>query len=459
MVGKGLFIALAVGVAACKNGIPQPPAALPNDCSQDSECGANFRCDHEMRRCVCTSDAACPGKYCNAFTGLCVETVGGCKSNADCASGQYCNTALRTCKPITPFCQPCKTDAECGAASACAAHPDYPGAGTFCVSACNGGACASPLACRQSAGKSLCFPQNACGVSNACIPDSLRPCSADPDCADPGQACDSSLHACIARSRTCPPGDSCDPQARLCKQQCTTDDDCLRTIEHAPGYQCRANACFLRTLCNADSDCTSGQICDANPDGSKSCRPGCVSNTDCPLGTSCNDDPTHPRCRPGCAQNADCALNTVCSNGACVSATASCSSQACQDTAVCAIGGTCVNDCCVEANLSTLCPPSGLCGSCPATGCNINCASSCYPMNLGPCSTLAQCSQFPGAVCNATLGQCQVLAHLSPCSSDADCPMKGFKCFGPSQLPCGGTTSLCFPAEQAAQVACALGHP
>src|SRR5437016_12356116 len=93
MVRKCAWAALFVVIAACKNGIPQPPAALPDTCSGDSECGANFRCDHEMRRCVCTSDAACPGKYCNAFTGLRVESVGGCKSNADCAATQYCNTA------------------------------------------------------------------------------------------------------------------------------------------------------------------------------------------------------------------------------------------------------------------------------------------------------------------------------------------------------------------------------
>ena len=462
MVRECAWAALYVALAACKNGIPQPPAALPDTCSGDSECSAGFRCDHEMRRCVCTSDAACPGKYCNAFTGLCVDTVGGCKANTDCSSGQYCNTALRTCKPITPFCQACKTDAECGAGSACATHPDFPNAGTFCVAACNSaGACANGLTCRKAAtGQNLCYPAGACGVSNACIPDTLKPCSADADCGDPAQTCDLSLKACISRSRTCPPGDSCDPQARLCKQQCFSDDDCLKIVEHAPGYRCRANACFLLTLCSTDSECSNGQICDANPDGSKSCRAGCVANTDCPLGASCNNDPMHPRCQPGCAVNTDCALNTTCSSNICVSTSASCSTQACQDTAVCPIGGTCNKNCCVEAILSTLCPPSGICGSCPPSGCVDNCASSCFTLSLGPCTTLAQCSAFPGAVCNSALGQCQVLAHLLPCNNA--CAMKGFKCRQKSALAaCGlsATGDLCFPDEQAAQVACELGHP
>jgi len=82
-------------------------------------------------------------------------------------------------------------------------------------------------------------------------------------------------------------------------------------------------------------------------------------------------------------------------------------------------------------------------------------------MRLGPCTTLAQCSQFPGAVCNPTEGQCQVLAHLSPCNTDADCAMKGFKCRQKANIfGCGGVAGgLCFPDEQAAQVACELGHP
>jgi hypothetical protein len=62
-------------------------------------------------------------------------------------------------------------------------------------------------------------------------------------------------------------------------------------------------------------------------------------------------------------------------------------------------------------------------------------------------------------VCNSAQGQCQVYSHLSACTSDADCPMKGFKCLPRTQTPCGGAGSLCFPSEQAAQVACAVGHP
>src|SRR5438105_891298 len=266
MLQRCVWAALAVSLAACKGSVVQPPAAVPDTCSTDSECQAHFRCDLELRRCVCTSDAACPGKFCNAFTGLCVDSVGGCTSDTSCKSGQYCNTALRTCKAVTAFCQPCKQDQECGAGSSCAAHPDFPQAGTFCVPACTAGACANGLSCKKAASSaSLCYPAAACGNSNACVPDSLKPCSSDNDCGDATQTCDQGLKACVVRNRTCGAGFACDPQSKLCVAACGSDSDCA-TIEGAPGYQCRANACFRRGVCSQDSDCNSGQICQRNAD-------------------------------------------------------------------------------------------------------------------------------------------------------------------------------------------------
>src|SRR3954467_6874775 len=366
MLKRCALAALAL-VLACQNGIPQAPAALPDTCSGDAECAAGFRCDREMRRCVCTSDTACASsganKFCNAFTGLCVGSVGGCSDDPDagttsCGAGQYCNTAARTCKPITGFCQPCQADAECGSGSACAVHPDFPAAGKFCVASCStSGTCANGLSCKPAAGGAkLCYPGRACGASNACIPDTLQLCNADADCGDPAQTCDLSLKACISRNRTCPAGDACDPQSRLCVHACSNDADC-QVIENAPGFQCRANACFALAVCAKDSDCTNGQICKQNQDGSKSCHAGCVANSDCPLGSGCDkSDSNHPRCAPGCTQNSDCALNTRCASGVCVSTQGGCN-QVCQATAVCKIGGVCnPQSCCEQTDLTIFCP-------------------------------------------------------------------------------------------------------
>ena len=479
------FVATALFCAAlaCKNGSPAPAPTLPDTCSSDTECQAGFRCDREQRRCVCTGDDACPGKFCNAFTGLCVDTIAGCTSDAACGAGQVCDRALRTCKPVTPFCQPCHANAQCGAGSKCAPHPQYPQAGTFCVPLCaapaGGGSpgCANGLTClAATSGDKLCYPSTgACGQSNACVPDSLKLClNGDGDC-DAAQACDKTLRQCVARVRTCPAGDACDPQSKLCARACGSDADCA-VVEGKPGYLCRANACFLRALCNGDGDCSPGQTCTANPDGSKSCRQGCVTASDCPLGQGCSQaDPNHPRCLAGCTQNVDCPVNTVCLNGACAGSNPPACAQTCQTTAACPVGAYCQNNCCVGLDFNAACQPgdapgaspSKACPACiPGRGCTQSCQSSCFPLTLGACNSQNDCvaqGYPPDVICNTTPGiqRCQVLGHLQSCAdtvSSSDCPAKGFRCVSASQFGCGTGGGICFPYEAAAQASCALGH-
>ena len=208
------LLALLLGPATigCKSSSPgsNPDASVVPTCSSDAECATGFRCDRENRQCVCTGDDACPsGQFCNAFTGLCVETVAGCTSDAQCP-GQYCERSLRSCKPITGVCGKCRTDPQCGANSKCAAHPDFPTAGTFCSPLCVGadggsGGCPGGLTCRGT----ICVPvQGACGVTNACVPDTLAICTKDADCTDATQQCDLKLQACVAKNRFCPAGDA-----------------------------------------------------------------------------------------------------------------------------------------------------------------------------------------------------------------------------------------------------------
>jgi len=85
-------------------------------------------------------------------------------------------------------------------------------------------------------------------------------------------------------------------------------------------------------------------------------------------------------------------------------------------------------------------------------------------MNLGACTDNASCQNrgFPaGTFCNTTSGvqQCQVPGALQPCSTSADCPIKGFRCTLLSTFGCNSTAGVCYPYEQAAQVACGVGHP
>jgi hypothetical protein len=452
-------VLLASALWACTSTGSSPASAGAGaalTCSSDAECQAGFKCDRESRACVCTGDAACPaGQFCNAFTGQCVASVPGCTSSASCQAGQFCNRALRSCQAVTATCGKCKGDDECGSGSRCAVNPAFPTAGTFCAPSCSGAAaCAAGYTCNSSAG--LCVPsQGACGTTNLCVPDTLAACAKDVDCADAAQQCDVSLKGCVAKNRSCPAGDACDPQQRVCVHACQADTDC-KLIEGAAGYRCRNNACFKLATCTSDADCSSAnkQICTANPDGSKSCAPGCVKASDCPLGQGCNNDPSHPRCTAQCGQSADCPLNAVCNSGACVSTFASCA-QACQATPACAVGASCSsNGCCVGgavADFKALCPK----------GCALSVPGNCYAVPGADCSSggqqLCDARYLPvgSTTCKAfgTGIYCVADLQFKACSGDADCPYKGFHC-----AALGGAQPLCLPYEAPAVDACLAAH-
>ena len=459
----GLLASAAFGLAGCtsSSNAGNPDAAVIATCSSDAECGAGFRCDRDSRQCVCTGDEACPsGKFCNAFTGLCVDSVPGCTSDAVCKQGEYCDRALRSCKPVTAVCGKCRTDAECGQNSKCAVNPAFPTAGAYCSPTCGPGgdagtsACPGGLLCNSV---NLCVPaQGACGVTNSCVPDTLAVCSKGADCAfDATQLCDTVLGACVAKNHACPSGDACDPQQHVCVHSCAADADC-KLIEGAVGYRCRNNACFALATCTADSDCSSAnkQICAPNPDGSKSCKPGCVLPGDCPLGQGCNNDPSHPRCTPSCQQNSDCPLNAVCNAGACKSAFGGCN-QACQATAACAVGAACsTNGCCAGGTYADF---SSLCGK----GCTVG-APGCFPIYPLEClggQNVCDLAYPPAGTTHCDTGntkRCVINLSFKTCTGDASCPYKGFLC---RPFPSNNSPTYCLPVEDAAQTACIIAHP
>ena len=88
-------------LAACKSSVPPPPTAVPDTCSSDAECESNFRCDLQLRRCVCTADSACGGTtpFCNAFTGLCVAQIRGLHLEQRLPAA---STATPRCAPASP---------------------------------------------------------------------------------------------------------------------------------------------------------------------------------------------------------------------------------------------------------------------------------------------------------------------------------------------------------------------
>ncbi|RMG14083.1 MAG: hypothetical protein D6729_14185, partial [Deltaproteobacteria bacterium] len=137
----------------CINGWCSPACGDPNlgmpcvvECRSDDECAAGEYCGldglcHPVcdpstgAACQCSSDADCPtGWTCDQTTGECIfecdpnlgmPCVIGCRSDADCAAGEYCGTdglCHPVCDPSTGAACPCSSDAECPQGTTCGAN-------------------------------------------------------------------------------------------------------------------------------------------------------------------------------------------------------------------------------------------------------------------------------------------------------------------------------------------------
>ena len=116
-----------------------------------------------------------------------------------------------------------------------------------------------------------------------------------------------------------------------CTKKACIPDGC--TIEYpceigwdmcwAPGEQLPCGMCFVPEpwmMCQADSDCGVGQICDWDDNAclcwpEPMCVPACSADSDCEVGESCGNT---GHCEAtACAAQSDCPLNFDCTNGAC----------------------------------------------------------------------------------------------------------------------------------------------
>lgn len=147
-----IFLSVFLGVilSACQ------PAS--QSCSGSSQCPGDQACVSSIcqpRTCISSGQCAV-GQYCDQITGSCAagcledsdctygETCQGgscatrlCRSTTlDCNVGEFCDTFTGTCyKAAGPYCKPCSTAADCGAAgSKCTT---ISGDGPYCAPACD----------------------------------------------------------------------------------------------------------------------------------------------------------------------------------------------------------------------------------------------------------------------------------------------------------------------------------
>lgn len=193
-----------------------------------------------------------------------------------------------------------------------------------------------------------------------------------------------------------------------CPVECVLDS-------HCPGsLSCVDEVCS--DVCTNDSECRTGNICDA----SGSCLPGCRDDDGCRDDETCDsgscvpeEDCSAASCEPECSIDGDCNVGELCNSGSCV--------PGCRDDDGCpgdnsCVAGTCVENAgsgqsysrCTNDAPTTTCPQGEVCLQ--SEDGSAVCAQSC--------ETTSEC---PPAPSGSAVPQC-VLACLLRCSSDESCP-------------------------------------
>lgn len=425
------FSLCALALTACPPRTTPPPPAdagpvefVGRACNVDAECG-ELRCDTVRHQCICLSDKSCessdltaPKRYCNNYTGLCVEEIAGCKSDGDCAMTEYCDASTRACKAKKTFCETCTTDQECGSEKD-NCLTDEKLKQKYCGKGCEVNAdCPRGAACVEKQGSKQCWPEKSpvpnqeasCKNFQGCVPDSLRTCNSNADCGDVLQRCDPGRGRCVAAQQVCPFGTTCDPRNRICVADCSVDADCGDVK-----LRCVNRICEPIGECQQDTQCAANKVCIIPPGQTAGqCGDFCSGDTGCPLGNVCLKVGDRYKCQPGCNTTANCPLDQRCN-----ATTKQCEGPTVGTVKVCQATPSCAS--CEVCNLT-----KNECVN-ARTGCDAG--VSCFP-HCQPCSGSDQCT---GGTCvNLGLpdgGPDSAQFCVRYCSSGQECP-QGFVCLG-----------------------------
>ena len=271
-------------------------------CASDATCGEAAECISGLcvARPACDSTAQCSSGACNACLGVCVDAVSGtaCNNDSNCGFDDYCDLCLDVCRPRLALCDPCQSDAECGApGDQCL---DYASGGRFCGQAC--GTCPVGFECNTTLAQCV-------ALSGSCL--NVRECETPDDC--PRSETCSATFICVTGctgDEACPGGQVC--SAGACVAPCSDAAEC------SAGAQCTDGRCVVPGGCVTSRDCAEFQTyCDTD---TQECVPGCQVDLDCGQASlQCQAGTCVPR---GCVGNYSCAFDQVCdaTSGQCVPA-------------------------------------------------------------------------------------------------------------------------------------------
>lgn len=214
-------------------------------CTQDSQCGRNETCDTTSNTCVCDGES-------QLFRGVCV-TPSGC-NDFFCSDTEYCDFDNNTCS------QGCFANDQCGDNEICNRQNNE------CV--CAGqrtrfqGECVTATECNQR----FCSSDEYCNLESG---NCESGCFYDDQCGQ-GEQCDRFANEC-----------TCTPDRQRFQGTCVTPSECDQ--QFCPNQFCDFQAQSCSDGCRFDSQCGSGEVCNAQLNVCE-----CDSNH-IPLGSECVD--------------------------------------------------------------------------------------------------------------------------------------------------------------------------
>ncbi len=425
----------SVGAAVCTAAVCD---VADNKCGYDIGTGP---CNAVNAGTVCRSGA------CSITTSKCMPN-GGCLADADCASNQFCDTAVRACTAkvlngvnvptianhtpaLTGLCTGPVATAVC-ASGVCDINDNKCGyangngtctpanAGTVCRSGtCSpGGVCVAPAAC---AGDGDCAATQFCNTEAVLCASKLPNGTIVPTIANHTPVligtCNASVGTAVCLSGVCDVTDNLCGYANgngTCTQQ--------NAATVCRSGKCGANGvCVPAGSCSADSDCTAAEFCNTQTalctaKLSNSVSIPTIANHTPALTGVCDAAVGTAVCAAGVCDTADHKCGFSDGNGACTAANAAtvCRSGICTN-GTCGTPSGCTSD--ASCTASQFCnTATNVCVAKLTNGTNVPTIANHDPALNGKCSAGVGASVCASGVCDTTDDKCGLGDGKGPCT-------------------------------------------